>query len=63
MMRIRTGKITGKIKIFVSSVQSEQLGMALPTLQKTIGVLRDKGLVSQRGKARETTYSLNLSQE
>jgi len=44
---------------------SKQLGLALPTIRKAIGVLRDKGLVMQmqRGKARETTYSLNLSQE
>lgn len=42
---------------------SKKLGLALPTIRKAIGVLRDKGLVMQRGKARETKYSLNLSQE
>ena len=40
---------------------SQQLGLALPTIRKAIGGLRDKGLVIQRGKARETTYSLSLS--
>ena len=39
---------------------SKQLGLALPTIRKATGVLRDKGLVIQRGKARETIYSLDL---
>lgn len=43
-------------------ILSDLLKLALPTIRKALGVLKDRRLIVQRGKARETTYSLNLPQ-
>jgi predicted HTH transcriptional regulator len=41
-------------------ILSDRLNLALPTIRKALGVLKDRRLVVQRGKARETSYALNL---
>jgi predicted HTH transcriptional regulator len=43
-------------------ILSDRLNLALATIRKALCVLKDRNLVVQRGKARETTYSLNLPQ-